>query len=237
MKTKWALLAAFGIVAPQAGALDLNPSEIRGKSNKEPVAVLQNRYFVKSYRPEFGLMAGMIVDEAYVNTATFGARAGMFLTEWLGFEAQSLKTQVSDSDDRKALQRKRSIKPDDSGDARPATNDQGELIYVTSDPEVNAVHGLQDFTIVGAPFYGKLNFVNKWIIYTDLYAGAGMTRVETDQGDIMGVALAVGERFYLGKSWSVRVDIKDRIYTETRSGFQTRKNSYAFDLGASYFFN
>lgn len=236
MKTKWALLAAFGIAAP-AGALDLNPSEIRGKSNKEPVTVLQNRYFLKSYRPEFGLMAGMIVDEAYLNTATFGARAGMFMTEWLGFEVQTLKTKVSDSDDRKALQQKRTIKPDSSGDARPATNEQGELIYVTSDPEVNAVHGMQDFTVVAAPFYGKLNLLNKWIIYTDLYAGGGVSRVETDQGDIMGMTLAIGERFYLGKAWSMRIDIKDRIYTESRSGMETRKNSYAFDLGASYFFN
>ena len=235
MKTIWvAIAAAFGLVS-QALALELKPSEIRGKSTKDSVTVLQNRYFLKSYRPEFGLMAGMIMDEAYLETSTLGARAGLFITEWLGFEAQVMQTKVSDSEDRKALQAKRTIKP--NADAKPSTNAQGELVYVTSDPEVNAVHGMQDFSIVAAPFYGKLNLLNQWIVYTDLYASGGFSRVDTDQGVINAVSLAVGERFYIGRSWSVRIDVKDRIYEETRAQRKSRKSSYAFDLGASYFFN
>lgn len=235
MKTIWGLMIAVCIAAPQAIALELKPSEIRGKSDKESVAVLQNRFFLKTYRPEFGLIAGAILDEAYLETSTFGARAGMFATEWLGFETQILRTKVDDSDDRKALQAKKTIKP--SADARPATNEQGDFIFVTSDPEVNAIHAVQDFSIVAAPFYGKLNLLNQWIIYTDLYASGGITRVDTDQGDLTGIALAVGERFYVGKSWSIRLDIKDRIYEEVRANRKIRKSSYAFDLGVSYFFN
>lgn len=231
------LILAISVNSTISYALDLNPNEIRGKTVKEPVTVLQNRYFLKSYRPEFGLMAGMIVDEAYLNTSTFGGRSGLFLNEWLGFEVQMLRTRVADSDDRKVLQRKKTLKPSDSGDAVPATNGQGEFVFVTSDPEVNAVHSMQDFTAVAAPFYGKLNLLNKWVIYTDLYGVAGVSRIDTDQGDITGISIGLGERFYIGKSWSIRVDVKDRIFTETREGQKMQKNSYAFDIGASYFFN
>lgn len=237
MKIYLALMLAIHCLVSPARAIDLNPNEIRGKTAKEPVTVLQNRFFLKTFRPEFGLMAGMLVDEAYLNTSIYGSRGGMFLNEWLGFEFQTLRTKVADSDDRKVLQRKKTLKPDTSGDAVPATNAQGEYVFVTSDPEVNAIHSMQDFSVVAAPFYGKLNLLNKWVIYTDLYGVAGLARVETDQGDKTGISLGVGERFYIGKNWSVRLDIKNRMFREVRQGHDSQKNSYAFDLGASYFFN
>lgn len=221
--------------ASAAFGFELDPSEIRGKSSKEPVTVLQNRYFLKSYRPEVGFTLGMIMDEAYLDTRTFGARAGLFTNEWLGFEVQMLKTMVSDSDDRKALNtlEYRPLPKNGEGDATA----DGEDVTVSPDPEVNAIHGMTDFNAIAAPFYGKLNIMNKAIIYTDLYVTGGWSRVETDQGDKNAMSIGIGERFYIGKSWSVRIDFRDRIFTETRGGQETRKNSYSTDLGASYFFN
>jgi len=240
--SKW--LLALAVVAPlfhvsaPAFALDLDPNEIRGKSSKEPLTVLQNRYFLKSTRPEFGFVVGSVLDEAYLNTTTFGVRSGFFANEWLGFEVQMLRTTVSDSDDRRALNklRYRPLKDDNSGNAIPTDGTETEVV-VTPDPEINAIHGMTDFHAVVAPFYGKLNFLNKWIVYTDLYLTAGIARVETDQGDKTSMTLGAGERFYVGKSWSFRLDFKDRIFNETRAGQTSRKNSYSFDFGASYFFN
>jgi len=236
MKTLRAFAAFVALsTASAAFGFDLDPSEIRGKSSKEPVTVLQNRYFLKQYRPEVGFSVGMIMDEAYLDTQTYGVRAGLFMSEWLGFAVQMLKTAVSDSDDRKALNGLH-YKPLDnnSGDA---TNANGEEVTVSPDPEVNAIHSMTDFNAIAAPFYGKLNLMNKAIVYTDLYVTAGISRIETDQGDKNGMALGIGERFYVGKSWSVRIDFRDRIFTESRSGQETRKNCYSTDLGASYFFN
>jgi outer membrane beta-barrel protein len=96
---------------------------------------------------------------------------------------------------------------------------------------------MTDFNAIAAPFYGKLNLVDKWIIYTDLYVTGGASRVETAQGDKTAITLGAGERFYVGKGLSLRIDFKDRIYNETRSEQKTRKNSYSVDFGASYFFN
>jgi outer membrane beta-barrel protein len=238
------LLFAFAIalslfqISKPALALDLDPDEIRGKSSKEPLTVLQNRYFLKSTRPEVGFVVGSILDEAYLNTTTFGMRAGFFANEWLGCEVQMLRTNVSDSDDRRALNqlKYRPLKDDKSDTSVPTDGTETEVV-VTPDPEINAIHGMTDFHAVVAPFYGKLNFMNKWIVYTDMYVTAGLARVETDQGDKNSVTLGAGERFYVGKSWSFRFDFKDRIFNETRAGQTTRKNSYSFDFGASYFFN
>lgn len=224
------------LLAAPALALDLNPNEIRGKSSKEPTSVLQNRYFLKAYRPEFGLMAGQVLDEAYLSTTTFGARTGLFFNEWVGMEVAMFKTRVRDSDDRKALNGTK-FRPLDSGgssgDALPA----GDETVVSPDPEVNAVHGMTDGTIVAAPFYGKLNLLNKWIVYTDLYFTGGYSRVETDQGNKNGMNFGAGQRLYVGQSLSFRLDFRDRVFTEQRSGQPTTKNSYTWDLGVSVFFN
>jgi outer membrane beta-barrel protein len=225
------------LASTSALALELKPDEIRGKSSKEPTSVLQNRYFTKSYRPEFGLMAGQIVDEAYLSTSTFGARAGLFFTEWLGMEVSMLKTTVRDSSDRKALNslKYRPLPDTDSqGNAIPAN---GEEKIVSPDPEVNAIHSMTDANATAAPFYGKLNLLNKWIVYTDVYFTGGYSRVATDQGAKNGVNFGGGQRFYVGQSWSFRVDFRDRVFKETRAGEPNRKNSYSWDLGASYFFN
>lgn len=223
--------------ATSAAAFDLDPSDIRGKSSKEPVAVLQNRYFLKAYRPEIGFTTGMLLDEAYLKTMTLGLRAGLFINEWVGFEVQNIRTRVSDSDDRKALN---GMKYRPLKDQTPEANSDPSRVtetIVTPDPEVNAIHAITDFAAIGAPFYGKLNILNIWIIYTDLYLTGGVSRLETDQGAKTGLNLGAGERFYIGKAWSVRVDFKDRIFTETRSGAPSRKHSKGVDFGASYFFN
>ncbi len=231
--------ATLAMAAQTGWALDLNPNEIRGKSSKEPVSVLQNRYFLKAFRPEFGMMAGQVIDEAYLDTSLAGGRVGMFFNEWLGVDIQMARTTVRDSADRTALNSVKYLplpERDASGNAIPA-DPTAEQRVVTPDPEVNAVHAMQDVTAVAAPFYGKLNLLNKWIVYTDLYFTSGYTRVETDQGTKNGMSFGVGQRFYLGKAVSVRIDARDRIYRESRAGKPTSKNTYSWDLGLSYFFN
>lgn len=230
-------LAALGVILPTSAlAFDLDPSEIRGKSSKEPMTVLQNRYFLKAWRPEVGFLVGQVLDEAYLSTQVVGVRSSLFFNEWLGAEVQSVKTVVRDSEDRRALNGLK-YRPyeegETSGDAVPETEDT----IVTPDPEVNALHSMTDVNAIAAPFYGKLNVLNKWILYTDIYLAAGWSRVETDQGDKGAAVLGIGERFYVGKSWSFRIDFRDRMFSETRSGQPTRKNAYTVDLGASWFLN
>ena len=202
---------------------DLNVQEIRGEDHNKPVSVLQNRYFVKQSRPELGVGYGTMLNEAYTKTTIYSVRGALFLSEWLGLEAQYSATSVSDSDDRTALNKLK---------YRKLSSNE----VVSPDPEVNKLHKIVDGNVILAPFYGKLNLIDKFIIYSDLYLTAGLAKVSTDQGDLNALTLGAGERFYIKKSFAVRIDFRDRIYSETRADAKSRKNAYSVDFGLSYFF-
>ncbi len=221
----YALALAVFVASENSFSLDLKPSEIRGKKRRKPVSVLQNRFFKKKWRPEVGFVMGSLLNEAYTDTSTTGVRLGLFSSEWLGFEMQYISASVSDSDDRTALNSLK-YRPLDSED----TNET-----VSPDPETNPVSGVIDMNIVIAPIYGKVNFIDKLIVYSDIYFTAGISSVTTEQGKLNALSLSAGQRFYIYENFSFRVDFRDRIYTEQRNGKDSQKHSIGFDIGASYF--
>lgn len=226
---------AIGVHNTTAFALELSPEEIRGEKTNRPVSVLQNRFFKKVLRPELGILAGQVNDEAYLETKYTGARLGLFFTEQIGLEYQFIKTKVSDSLDRKAL---RNIKylpyplPTEEEDPNfdPATQ------YKEVSPEINPIRRAHDLTAVYAPIYGKLDLLNAYILYFDLYISLGLSKVDTDQGEKSAFTFGIGERFYFSESWSIRVDYKRRMYDETRDGKTVNKDADTIDLGLSFFF-
>lgn len=207
----------------QLAALDLKPSEIRTNSKAKPASVLQNRYFIKSFRPEFGLSAGSMLNESYTDTYLMGVRAALFINEFLGIEFQSNKTSVKDSDDRKALNQLRYRRLDDID------------TIVSPDPEINSIKSMTDINAVFAPFYGKINILDRLIIYSDIYLTGGVSKVETSQGSLNALTWGAGQRYYWGKNIAFRIDVKDRVFTEKRSGKDYVKHSYGLDFGVSYF--
>ena len=212
----------------RAETLDIAPATFKPAAAPRPVSVLQNRFFLKSLRPEVGFMSGTILNESYTSTFATGYRLGMFIGEWVGIETQWISTQVSDSADRKALNqlRYRPLQGD-------ATNPDS---VVTPDPDVNAIHGMRDIAAVAAPFYGKLNLFDQMIVYTDVYLTAGMSRVDTDQGAKDAIIIGGGQRLYLYDSFSLRFDFRNRMFDEMRAEEKHRRNSWAVDIGASYLF-
>ena len=222
---KWVqLLYVTGLLAAAPSyAVDLNPKEIRGNDKGKPVVILQNRYFTKVMRPEFGFATGRFLNEAYTDTTTMGLRGSLFITEWAGVEAQFSKTNVSDSEDRVALNQLEYRKINSSE-------------IVSPDVEVNPVYSTVDVNGILAPFYGKLNLFDQFIVYSDLYVTAGLTTLETEQGQKTAISLGAGQRFYWKKSLSFRIDFRNRNYNELRSGQTYNKNTQSVDLGVSYFF-
>lgn len=219
-----ALCAAvlIGAYAPKAVALELKPSEMKGKARQKSVYVLQNRFFKKSLRPEIGIYAGTFLNEAYTDTFGFGGKLSFHFTEWLAVEAFYTKTEVSDSEDKKALQ---------------------QLIYDSvrggtkvPEVEVNPVYSATDVTAAFSPFYGKLNFLDMLIVYSDLFLTGGVSSIDTFQGQKSGLVMGIGQRFYFHKSMSVSIDYRNRVFQELRGGQKTNKNSQVVNLGMGYFF-
>ena len=204
-----------------AEGLELNPEELKGDTNKKLVSVLQNRYFLKAWRPEIGVLAGSISNEAFTKTLTRGLRVGIFLNEWVGLEAQYILTTVRNSADRKALNQK----------TYRDRNDANKI--VVADAEVNTIKSFQDFVMIGAPLYGKVNILDLAIVYVDLYGTFGISRVGTDQGTKTALAIGAGQRFYFAKRWSARLDFRNRSFTEGRDGSTSQHNSWTIDGGVS----
>jgi outer membrane beta-barrel protein len=107
---------------------------------------------------------------------------------------------------------------------------------VSADAEVNPIHGMQDFVAIAAPLYGKMNILDFALIYVDIYGTFGLSRVKTDQGQINALAVGGGQRFYFEERWSARLDFRNRSYTETRAGKDSRRNAWTVDVGLSYLF-
>lgn len=207
-----------------AAGLELNPDELKGVSTKKSVSILQSRYFLKAWRPEVGLLMGSVLNEAFTKTKTRGLRVGVFLNEWVGLESQYILTTVRNSPDRKALNQKK----------YRDYNDQSK--FVTADAEVNPISSFQDFVLIGAPLYGKVNVLDLGIVYVDIYASLGFSRVGTEQGTKNALAIGAGQRFYFAERWSGRLDFRNRSYSETRGGAPSQHNSWTVDGGVSFMF-
>ncbi len=218
----WWLILLTSLQTSALLATDLDAGDIRGKSSQSPVTILQNRYFVKTLRPELGLSYGTVTNEAYTDTSLYGIRGALFLNEWVGVEVQAFRAKVKDSDDRRALNQLKYRKID-----------VAEI--VSPDPEINPLKSITDVNAILAPFYGKLNFADWLIIYSDVYFTSGIARVTTAQGSKNALVLGVGQRLYWQKNLSFRIDFRDRMYKESRNNQESRKNTYTFDFGISYF--
>ncbi len=215
------LIATSSVCSLNAHAI--SSDEMRGGNDDLGVIVVQNRYFLKQYRPELGVFAGRFLNEAYTKTNYYGFRLSLFANEWLGVGFQNYSTDVTDTEDMKALKQL---------EFREVDSDK--IVYPA--PESNPIRGGREFTLIAAPFYGKINVMDFMIIYTDIFASAGMIQMETDQGTLNGGVFGAGERFFVGKSLCFQFDFRNRFYTEKRGGRETTRNALGLDLGVSYFF-
>lgn len=216
------LLGAGRGVAQEAAAPD------------DSVRVLQNRYFLKAMRPELSLFGGMVLNESYSDTYTYGARAGMFLTELVGLEYAFGMYKALDSPDLKALKKSQVCVGNVCKGIEPSFS------------RLKLAHSL---SLTLAPVYGKVNLLDLAIIYSDINFSAGAAYLKIDQykpaalsfarASKVAPLLGVGQRFYFGKSFSARIDASDYIYLEERENLgQVKKgtrHAWTVTVGLSAF--
>lgn len=207
--------------------MELDPDKIRVNPPETNIAVVQNRYFNKVFRPELGLFYGRIMDEAYTETTYLGYRLSMFFTEGLGIEISSSNSFIEDSPDKKALDQ---LKYPD-----PEALDEYPSKQVQPTPEINRVMGAFDVSLFFTPLYGKVNVLDSFIIYSDLSLTAGYSLLQTEQGNLNAFTYGVGQKLYFTKSLSFRWDLRMKRYEETRLEEPVAKNAYYMDFGLCYF--
>jgi outer membrane beta-barrel protein len=187
--------------------------------------VLQNRYFLKGLRPEVSVTFGVIANEAYAKTNSLAGRLGLFVTENLGIETGFTKYFVEESADLKAL---KSIKYCDANN-----------VCKTVEPDLVTLKSQIDALAVFSPIYGKINFLNLGIIYSDIYFTGGVGFLKTSQGAKTSAIFGIGQRFYFAKVASFRIDVRDIIFKEERFNFGNKKtslrNAWSVQGGVSLF--
>jgi outer membrane beta-barrel protein len=195
-------------------------------AEEKPPLVLQNRYFLKALRPEVSLFGGSIMNESYSQTWLGGARAGIFFTETIGAEYSYTSYFSSDSADLKALKK------------LEYCNDK-KTRCTSPEPSFNRLTQSQQLALTFAPIYGKVNFLDLSIVYSDIYANLGASFMGSQQGNKVGGLVGVGQRFYFAKSYNVRIDATDYIFMEERENLGNKskalRNALVLSLGFSAF--
>ncbi len=84
-------------------------------------------------------------------------------------------------------------------------------------PDATYVKYRGDLMLGFNAFYGKFRVSMDRVFYFDQYWMAGPAVIEMDTGRSWGAALDVGFAFWLGRRGSIRLGVKDYIYTQKRA--------------------
>jgi outer membrane beta-barrel protein len=192
-------------------------------------AVVQNRFFRKALRPEISLSGGRVLNEAYSSTYSGNVRLGLYFSEYVGAEIGFTQFSSSNSADLDALYNLTYFKKE------PNNTYSGTRIVPSFVRLKSATTTLASF----APVYGKINVFDKVIIYSDIVVSGGIAYLQTTGGDEIPVVIGVGQRFFFSKSFSLRVDALDYIFSEMRENkgqpVESLRHAWVVSLGLGVF--
>jgi outer membrane beta-barrel protein len=153
--------------------------------------VVQNRAFSKANKWSLGVQGGLIFNDPFLDNRAVGLAVGYHFSEFVGIELLGLRVFSSKSSANNKLE---------EGGKRANTNPPSSFI---------GAEGLFSF------MYGKLSLFGKKIIYYDMHFIGGMGVMSTETGKNPSVVVGLGQRFYIGKATSLRVDYRMIGYSET----------------------
>ena len=175
---------------------------------------VQERLFTKAYRHELSIMGGYYAADLYSSNWVAGGAYTFHFSEDFGLEASvdftRFRSAITDTYERRYPQ----IQVEDR------TDKPGRLYFG---------HLLWSFA------YGKLRWMGGGISRFDfnLALGAGVTDDSTARG-LTGSA-GLGTKWYLGKWFAFRIDLRDHVLREALVGEEHLVNDILLTAGASVF--
>ena len=173
---------------------------------------VQERLFTKAYRHELSAMGGYYAADLYSSNWIAGGAYTFHFSEDLGLEASvqftRFRTAVTDTYERRYPQ----VQIEDR------TNKPGRLYFG---------HLVWSFA------YGKLRWMGDGISRFDFNAslGGGVTDDSTARG--LTASAGIGTKWYFGKWFSVRFDVRDHVLRETLIGEEHLVNDLVVTGGVS----
>lgn len=162
------LVMGLGFFAPPALAKDDSPAQealTEHNGKREPIPLIQNRFFLKQNRFEFGPAFGYVPNNAFVVNPTGGLILAYHFTETVAAEGDIIY-----------------------GPEGGYKNLTTRLVQIAADSGNSSFQQPADRIALGAlfsarwaPVYGKINLVGEGVLNFDLYgtAGVGMLLVTT----------------------------------------------------------
>jgi outer membrane beta-barrel protein len=207
-----ALSATF--VASRAGAQcvdeELKQELVGGRHYRG----VEERLFTKTFRHELSAMGGIYAADLYSSSWVAGGAYTFHFSEDLGLEASVQFTRFRSAVTESYERRYPDIQVLDNPD-RPGTLYFGHLVWTFA--------------------YGKLRWMGGGISRFDfnLALGAGVTDDSTSRG-VTGSG-GLGTKFFFGKWFALRFDIRDHVLREVLVGDEHLVNDIVATLGASIF--
>lgn len=157
------------------------------------ISVIQRRYMPKTNR--FQLYGGVdfLTNNPFFDSYGFNGRFSFFFTESLGLEIGFWSHSVS---------------------PKTITSDLHSKHGITTKTMLSSL-GYLGASLIYAPFYGKMTFLDKFIIPYDLYfsVGGGTTQTSYIDKSAPSIHLGTGEIFSINKSFAWRWDLSYITYT------------------------
>lgn len=208
----WASPAVSSVIEEQLSDIGSIPNE--------EVVVVQRKYTRKLWRSEVSPVSiGGIPFGTVRRTLFGGASYTLHVNDWFGWEVGNFvysKTFFSSfTDDINQGQ-------DQNGKPRLDVDTKKLLYLFTSGIQIT-------------PFYGKLSTFSRWIAYMEPYFSAGAGMAKTEGGSYFTFYPGVGIRVFFREWFSMRLEFRDYMYTETTTSSKLRQN-YAFTMALSFWF-
>jgi outer membrane beta-barrel protein len=193
--------------------VDLKKLEDKYWSAKDDdYGVIQNRTFSKAGKIYLSAVYGPLVNDPFAKSRAGGAMLGYYFTEDFGLEASYLSYTSTKNE---------------------SVENFNTLAAAGVSPNYNLLKSAAALSITYTPFYAKMAFMNKAILYFDMgfTLGAGLSsydqiifkRVQgpgTALGEDKTTAsaphfeLGVMQQLFLNKNFAFRVDVKNTFYSQ-----------------------
>lgn len=147
---------------------------------------VRNRNVATQGRIDIGVFGGLALTEPIASTTKIGLAANYHLNEYHSLGGFVVMNNSGLSKDAEGL------KNDFGLDFSRAPKPQSTLMV--------------DYNY--KPYYGKMSFTKDGVINTTIYGSAAAGIVKYEHKSYPAIAIGIGERFYFGKSFSLKTDLR-----------------------------
>jgi len=163
------------------------------KGEQTELGVVQNRKYSKGDKIQFGLLGSLVISDPFLSTRLLGASIGYHFSEYFSVSLLAWKNFVSPS---------AALKTFEASSSGATANTNKPESYFGGEA-------------VGSLLYGKLSLLGAAIIYYDLHLLGGLGMTSTESGNNITPHVGVGQRFFISKHFSLRLDFRLMYYRET----------------------